>query len=113
MVDFDTNALLLREAGIAVVAASVDSVETTAELFAGMKLRYIKMVAELDGPTVSDATGAALQTGDRTFLHSTGFLLNPAGEINQSCYSSGPIGRFTCSDIMKKVAFDKVMESRR
>ncbi|NOX29963.1 MAG: hypothetical protein GXP35_07955 [Actinobacteria bacterium] len=113
MVDFDTNALLLMEAGITVVAASVDSAETTAELSSGMKLRYVKMIAELDGPAVSGSTGAALQTGDRTFLHATGFLLNPAGEITQSCYSSGPIGRLTCNDVMKKVAFEKFMESRR
>lgn len=113
MVDFDTNALLLADAGITVVAASVDSVETSVDLFDGMRLRYVKMVAEVDGPAVATSTGAAYKTGDPGFLHATGFLLNPAGEIHQSCYSTGPIGRMTCNDVMKVVEFVKYMESRQ
>ncbi|MGI9614251.1 MAG: peroxiredoxin [Acidimicrobiales bacterium] len=113
MVDFDTNAMLLGQEGIAVVAASVDSVERTASLAEGLYLRYVKLVADLDGPAVAAATGASLQTGDRTFLHATGFLLNPDGEIVNSVYSSGPIGRFTANDILKKVRFEKVMAERR
>jgi len=112
LVDFDTNALVLREAGIRVVAVSVDSVEATAKLFSGMHLRYSKAVCEVDVDAVVAATGAATETRDHTFLHATGFLLDPTGAINQSCYSTGPIGRLTCSDILKKVAFQKFVEAR-
>ena len=107
MVDFDTNALLLRQLGVGVVAASVDTVDQTAELTAGLRLRYVQMLAEVDGHAVADSTGAALQTGDRTFLHATGFLLDPAGDVSTSAYSTGPIGRFTANDILKKVAFEQ------
>ncbi len=93
--------------GITVVAASVDSAESTETLKEGLRVGYVKMVSGLDGPAVAAATGASLQTGDRTFLHATGFLLSPDGKVNTSVYSSGPIGRFTANDIMKKVNFEK------
>lgn len=105
--------MLLGQEEIIVVSASVDAVEKAKSLSDGLYLRYVKVLAELDGPAVAESTGASLQTGDRTFLHATGFLMNPAGEIVNSVYSSGPIGRFTANDILKKVRFEKVMADRR
>ena len=104
--------MLLKQEGIAVVAASVDSAEDADSLASGMQIRYVHVLGGLDGPAVAESTGAALQTGDRTFLHATGFLLNPDGEISNSVYSSGPIGRFTANDILKKVVFEKFMLER-
>ena len=60
----------------------------------------------LDAPAVAEATGANMQQGDRVFLHATGFLLDPEGNVNTSVFSSGPIGRFTANDVLKKVAFE-------
>ena len=91
---------------IKVVGGSVDSVEKTAALRSGLYVGF-PMWGELDAPTVSADTGAPYQDGDRVFLHGTGWLLNPAGEIVQSLYSTGPIGRFTASDIIRKVTFEK------
>ena len=105
--------MLLGHEDVTVIAASVDAVERSAALVEGMFLRYVSMLAELDGPAVAAATGANLQTGERTFLHATGFLLDPAGEIVNSVYSSGPIGRFNANDVLKKVRFEKVMAERR
>ena len=107
MADFDTNIALLKQLGVTVVAASVDTVEETADLATGLRLRYVQMLAELDGPAVAEATGAFLQTGDRTFLHATGYFLGPDNKILNAVYSTGPIGRFTANDIMKKVAFEQ------
>ena len=104
--------MLLNHLGISVVAASVDSVVDTAELSAGLRLRYVKTLAELDGYQVADTTGAFLETGDRVFLHATGFLLNPAGEIVNSVYSSGPIGRLEANDVLKKVIFEQARAAR-
>jgi peroxiredoxin len=112
LVDFDSNAMLLDQEGIKVVAASVDTAEKVDDLATGLRLRYVQLLGGLDGHGVAEATGAALQTGEKTFLHATGFLLNPAGEIVQSVYSSGPIGRFAANDILKKVVFEKVMAAR-
>ncbi len=96
----------LMELGIKVVAGSVDSVEQTAELRTSLRIGF-PMYGELDAATVSADTGAAFQTGDRTNLHGTGWLLNPDGEINTSVYSTGPIGRFTASDIIRKTLFEQ------
>lgn len=112
MADFETNALLLKEAGITVVAASVDSVEDAETVAAGLRVRYVNVLAELDGPAVAAATDAQVQTGERTFLQATGFLVNPDGEITDSVYSSGPIGRFVANDILKVVAFRKGVIAR-
>jgi len=106
LVDFDSSAAVLSRIGISVVAASVDSAETTEALSDGLRIGFVKMASGLDAPAVADATGAFLQTGDRVFLHATGFLLNPDGVVVQSVYSSGPIGRFTASDVLKKVQFE-------
>ena len=104
--------MLLNHLGISVVAASVDSVVDAAELSAGLRLRYVKVLAELDGHQVAETTGAFLETGDRTFLHATGFLSNPAGEIVNSVYSSGPIGRLEANDVLKKVIFEQARAAR-
>ncbi len=99
--------MLLRQEGVAVIAASVDPIDQVKSLAEGLRIRYVQMAGELDGPAVAQATGAALQTGDKTFLHATGFLLDPSGAVVNSVYSSGPIGRFTANDILKKVVFEK------
>ncbi len=104
--------MLLKQEGITVVAASVDGAEDTASLADGLRLGYTVVLAELDPHQVVEATGAAMQTGDRTFLHATGFLLHPDGHIVVAVYSTGPIGRFTANDVLKKVVFEKRMAER-
>ena len=92
--------------GVKVVGGSVDSVESVAKLRDGLYVGF-PMWGELDAATVSADTGAPYQEGDKAFLHGTSWLLNPAGEIVQSLYSTGPIGRFTASDLIRKVLFEK------
>ena len=106
MVDFATHGGPLVELGIKVVAGSVDSLETTQALRTGLHVGF-PMFGELDAPTVSADTGAPYQDGDKVFLHGTGWLINPDGEIAQSLYSTGPIGRFTASDVIRKVMFER------
>ena len=106
MVDFATHAGPLIGADITVVAASVDSIENVAALKEGLRVGF-PMFAEIDAHAVAASTGAMIQTGDRTFLHATAFLLNPQGQVVNSLYSSGPIGRFTASDILRKVLFER------
>ena len=96
----------LMDIGIKVAGGSVDSVESVAKLREGLYVGF-PMWGELDAPTVSADTGAPYQAGDKEFLHGTSWLINPDGEIVQSLYSTGPIGRFTASDIIRKVLFEK------
>lgn len=105
MVDFESKVAALHSLDIRVVAASVDPTDVTAELAEGLHLKYVKLLAALDGPAVADATGAFLQqNGDSEFLHATGFVVNPDGEILVAAYSSGAVGRLTPIDVISQVA---------
>lgn len=67
----------------------------------------------LDPARISELTGAlwAPDKGrrERTYLHTTNFLLNPKGEVNISVYSSGPLGRLVWQDVIQAVAHRKKM----
>lgn len=105
MVDFATHALPFIQGDIKIVAASVDSIETTAALKEGLRVGF-PVYAEVDAAAVAEATGAFMHSDDqRTFLHATGFLVEPDGTINTAVYSTGPVGRMTPSDVLRKVAF--------
>lgn len=112
MVDFESSALLLRNAEISVVAASVDDTQTATDLASGLRLNYVKMLHGLDAHAVAASTGALMQAGDRTFLHATGFLLNPDSTVLQSVFASGPIGRLMPDDVLKKVAFERLQAAK-
>jgi alkyl hydroperoxide reductase subunit AhpC len=105
LVDFAVHAGPLKELGVRVAAASVDPVENVRSLREGLRVRF-PMYGEVDAAAVSAATGAHMQTGEKTFLHATGFLVKPEGAIVNAVYSTGPIGRFTASEILRKVRFE-------
>lgn len=88
-----------------VAAASVDPIDTVRSLKEDLRVGF-PMYGEVDAAAVSAATGAHMQTGKKTFLHATGFLVNPEGTIINAVYSTGPIGRFTASEILRKVRFE-------
>ena len=107
MVDLAVHAGPFIDAGIKVVAASVDSLERTSALKDGLRIGY-PMYAEVDAYAVRDATGAFVHSDDdRTYLHATGFLLTPDGTISRAVYATGPIGRFTSSEILRTVLFER------
>lgn len=88
-----------------VAAASVDPIDNVRSLREGLRVGF-PMYAEVDAAAVSAATGAHIHTGNKTFLHATGFLVNPEGTVINAVYSTGPIGRFTASEILRKVRFE-------
>ncbi len=106
MVDFAVHARPFIDAGIKVVFASVDSIDATATLKQGLHVGF-PVLAEIDAETTAAALGSFVQTGDRTFMHATGFLLAPDGTIATAVYSTGPIGRLNPSEVLRMVAFRK------
>ena len=104
MVDFAVHAGPFIDADIKVVAASVDSVESVAALKQGLHVGF-PMFAEVDAEAVAESTGAFIQSGDRTFLHATGFLLTPEGKIGTAVYATGPIGRLNPTEVLRSVLF--------
>ena len=63
------------------------------------------MYAEVDAAAVAESTGAFMQSGDRTFLHATGFILTPDGKVATAVYSTGPIGRLNPTEVLRSVLF--------
>jgi peroxiredoxin len=95
----------LDEAGIKVVAFSVDDEPTTAALAAKHGVRYpIGFGANADA--VSALIGAYVNREPR-YLQTTGFVLAPDGTVVNAVYSSGPIGRLVPDDVAGLVAYLK------
>ena len=88
-------------------AASVDSIEATAKLKEGLHVGY-PMFAEVDAVALAEATGAHIykRNGIDT-AHATAFLIDPDGIVNNAVYSTGPIGRFTASEVIRKTMFEQ------
>jgi peroxiredoxin len=93
----------LADNGTRVVALSVDDKDTTADLVAKHKLTF-PVGYGADAPAVAAATGAFVNP-DPVFLQSTGFVLDPAGNVVVSVYSSGAIGRLVPEDVTGLVGY--------
>jgi peroxiredoxin len=93
----------LAETGIKVAALSVDDEPTTTELIAKHGLTF-PVGHSADAAAIADLTGAFVNP-DPVFLQSTGFVLDPAGKVVVSVYSSGAIGRLVPEDVIGLVRY--------
>jgi peroxiredoxin len=100
---FERAGQTLAEAGIKVAALSVDDRETTAALVDKNKLAF-PVGYGADARAVAAATGAFVNP-DPVYLQSTGFVLDPAGKVVVSVYSSGAIGRLVPDDVAGLVRY--------
>jgi peroxiredoxin len=100
---FERSGQALADAGIRVAAFSVDDKETTAALVARHKLTF-PVGYGADAAAVAALTGAFVNP-DPVYLQSTGFVLNPAGNVIVSVYSSGAIGRLVPDDVIGLVRY--------
>jgi peroxiredoxin len=87
----------LADVGARVAALSVDDEETTAALIARHGLTF-PVGFGADAAAVAGLTGAFVNP-DPVYLQSTGFVLDPAGKVVVSVYSSGAIGRLVPEDV--------------
>lgn len=95
----------LNDIGIGVAALSVDDEATTAELIDKHRLTY-PVGHSADAGQLAAATGAFVDP-DGGFLQSTGFVLDPAGRVIVSVYSSGAIGRLVPDDVLGLVRYHR------
>jgi peroxiredoxin len=100
---FERASQALTDAGIRVAALSVDDKETTATLAEKHKLTF-PLGYGADTPAVAACTGAFVNP-DPVYLQSTGFVLDPAGKVVVSVYSSGAIGRLVPEDVVGLVRY--------
>ena len=98
---FNRNRAALAEAGIGfILAASVDTGEKAGEVAAGLDFP----VAE--GVTRDQARALDAWWEDRrSIIQPSEFVLDRAGRVVTSTYSSGPIGRMDAEDVVKFVSF--------
>ena len=100
---FQRASATLADAGARVVALSVDDEATTAGLIAKHGLTF-PVGFGADARAVADLTGAFVNQ-DPVYLQSTGFVLDPAGKVVVSVYSSGAIGRLVPDDVAGLVRY--------
>jgi peroxiredoxin len=93
----------LAEAGVGLAALSVDDEATTAELVAKHRLTF-PVGHSADAAALAQMTGAFVNP-DPVFLQSTGFVLDPQGNVVVSVYSSGAIGRLVPEDVLGLVRY--------
>ncbi len=93
----------LTEQGIRVAALSVDDEAATAELAARHGLT-LPVGGGAPAPAVAALTGAFVNP-DPVYLQSAGFVLDPAGNVVVSVYSSGAIGRLVHDGVIGLVRY--------
>ena len=100
---FERAGQALADNGIRVAALSVDDKETTGALVVRHKLTF-PVGYGADARAVAELTGAFVNP-DPVYLQSTGFVLDPAGKVVVSVYSSGAIGRLVPDDVVGLVRY--------
>ena len=100
---FQRASATLADVGAQVAALSVDDEATTANLIAKHGLTF-PIGFGANARAVADLTGAFVNP-DPVYLQSTGFVLDPAGKVVVSVYSSGAIGRLVPDDVAGLVRY--------
>jgi peroxiredoxin len=95
----------LAEAGIKVVALSVDGEAKTRGTIEKFKLSF-PVGHSADADEIASITGAYTNKSPR-YLQATGFLLTLDGKILNAVYSSGPLGRLVAEDVIGMVTYLK------
>ena len=93
----------LEDAGIKVVALSVDDEQTSTELVEKLRLNF--PVAHSADPDDVAATLGSYVNDEPRYLQSTGFVLAPDGTVVTAVYSSGAIGRLLPEDVVGLVRY--------
>jgi peroxiredoxin len=100
---FERASQALAGNGVRVAALSVDDREAAAALVAKHQLAF-PVGYGADARAVAELTGAFVNPGP-AYLQSTGFVLDPAGNVVVSVYSSGAIGRLVPDDVTGLVRY--------
>ena len=95
----------LAEAGVKVVALSVDDEATTVGTIEKFKLSF-PVGHSADAEKVASITGAYTNDSPR-YRQATDYLLAPDGKILNAVYSSGPMGALVAADVIGMVTYLK------
>ncbi len=98
---FQRSAGRFEKAGISVIALSTETEEATSDLLHKHGLHF-PMGHSADPSEISDATGAFVSI-DPPQLQTTGFVVDPAGDVVLSLYSCGAFGQLLPDDVLELV----------
>jgi peroxiredoxin len=101
---FDRAHDSLAEVNARTVALSVDDEATTQALIDKHRLHF-PVGHSADARAINSATGAFVND-DPAFLQSTGFILDPDGNVMVSVYSSSAIGRLVPEDVVGFIRYE-------
>ena len=87
------------------IAASVDSLEEARQTRERYSLSF-PIGYGLVAREISEKTGAFFE-GQKGFLHSTNFIVDPEGKVANAVYSSGSIGRLVPDDCLGFIRYRK------
>jgi peroxiredoxin len=102
---FQRSAETLDSLDVKIVSISVDDEATARELIAKHGLTF-PVGHDADAAAIHEATGAFVNP-EPVYLQSTGFVLDPDGNVVVSVYSSGAIGRLVPEDVAGLVRYIK------
>jgi peroxiredoxin len=106
---FQRAADKFNELDVKVIALSVDDEATSRDLIAKHELSF-PVGHSADAAAIHEATGAFINP-DPVFIQSTGFVLDPNGNVIVSVYSSGAIGRLLPDDAAGLVNYLKTKQN--
>jgi peroxiredoxin len=95
---FATRNDLLAAEDLTTIALSADSRTTAQQTVEDLHVPFA-VGCEADVPQVAKALECYTDP-DMTFFQSTGFVVDPEGNIKLALYSSGPIGRLGPADVL-------------
>lgn len=95
----------LDEAGVRVVALSVDDEASSTALAEKLRLTF-PLAHSADAEHIAERVGAYVND-EPHYLQSTGFVLAPDGRVVTALYSSGAIGRLMPDDVVGLVKYAK------
>ena len=87
------------------IAASVDPIEEARQTLDRYSLTF-RIGYGLDVREIAAKTGAFFE-GEKGFLHSTDFVIDPEGKVANAVYSSGAIGRLVPDDCLGMIRYLK------
>ncbi len=99
MVDFEANLSRFTDQGAQAVAVSSETPDEAQNTVQQLSLSYPVGFGLV--PEEFASRYGTFYSDDSTYLHATGFLLDPKGLVDIAVYSSGAIGRFTASDSLQ------------
>ncbi len=96
MLDFQKHMKDFAKKNVRILAASADPWEKALQTVERYKLTF-QIGYGLDPSGISALTGA-FYNANENYLHATGFIVGPDGQVENAVYSSRSIGRLVAQD---------------